>query len=1110
MNKNIHNKSALILHLKEIVGDRVFYRGREYFTENRVGTMSFAKAEAEMKIKISALIEGSESYQASIIFNLKSERFSFPNCSCPFSLGECKHATALGLKFIEFYQENMRLDPGNRKKLFENLIEKNDQKAPDAARKNEKPREYFASKYYLVLDTQYSPSLEIFENGGSRFNTRAVRPQSILYRELNNLSDFQQKFLMFLDGVKFWQDEAVDWERIFSAAEQLGLKIFVKRGGEIEELKFSEKPKKIKAQIFSRENKDFFWKEEMTQDDVVLKLLGDFSSDDSCIFAGKSTLFRIRKNILETHQLTGDLYQIIWRMLRESINFYNTYKNYHRKDLYNFSWEMNLLDSEILNINKIITDAKSSFDLKTEFTENFEIVSHAKFRPLILVDHDSQKQTLQLWVLADYGFVKIDVAQLVSVSSKHGHTSFNKKYFKNRENYHLEIQDAQINYAPIQQQEELAIFKEFYNSEKLGFSKKLKCVKNSAKQIDDFYKNYWPNILTLGYEIEYLRDKFDFIEEEFRADFKVDFDADNDWLSFDVECFGGDNKVTLQDLRKYLRNKEDFMRISDGRMLKVSNRKELEKFILMLESFHEKEKGKFEGKIYHAAQLNDIFSSSPYYNTQLAEGFTQFISEAHSGRVMEKVAAPEKINKILRHYQREGLNWFYFLRKYRFAGILADDMGLGKTLQALTLANMTMMPGKPSIVICPKTLLFNWQEEANKFFPEMKTLIVEGNPKGRKEKISSLKNYDLVITSYSAIKKDYEVYEKQQLIFNYCFLDEAQFVKNHKTQNAQTVKKIRADYRIALTGTPLENSVSEIWSIFDFLMPGFLGRHATFVKKYQTPIMKQSDGEMLSELGKRIECFMLRRTKAEVLKELPAKIEQVVYCEMEDEQNILYQEILASVRNDISKVVEEKGFAKSQIHILAGLTKLRQVCNHPVLLLKDKDYAKYASAKLNVFEELVSEIVSSGRKVLVFSQFTQMLGILEEVLKKNNIDYAYLSGKTNNRGQLVNEFNASDKKKVFLISLKAGGTGLNLTSADNVIIFDPWWNPSVENQAIDRTHRIGQKKSVNVYRFISRGTIEEKILNLQAKKKVLFDNLIGENSELFKKLTWDDVRGLFE
>jgi len=437
-------------------------------------------------------------------------------------------------------------------------------------------------------------------------------------------------------------------------------------------------------------------------------------------------------------------------------------------------------------------------------------------------------------------------------------------------------------------------------------------------------------------------------------------------------------------------------------------------------------------------------------------------------------------------------------------------MGLGKTLQALLLIDMNREAGKPTIVVCPKTLLFNWQDEATKFFPKLKTLVVDGAPREREGKIKHAAEYDLVVTSFSALKKDADIYAAVALKFNYCIVDEAQYIKNQGTLSAKAVKKIDADYRIAMTGTPLENSISEIWSIFDFVMPGFLGNYSSFKARFENPIMKQSDAEALADLRGKISCFMLRRSKSAVLKELPPKVEQIAHCQLGDHQNILYQEILANTKKEIFDTVKEKGFAKSQIHILAALMKLRQVCNHPALLLKDVNYRKYESAKLDLFMELVDEVMASNRKVLVFSQFTSMLDILAKEMKAKKIEFNYLSGKTHNRKELVDDFNINPDKKVFLISLKAGGTGLNLVSADNVIIFDPWWNPSVENQAIDRAHRIGQKNSVNVYKLVTKGTIEEKILKLQEKKKFLFDNLVDESNDLFKKLTWDEVRELFD
>ena len=335
-------------------------------------------------------------------------------------------------------------------------------------------------------------------------------------------------------------------------------------------------------------------------------------------------------------------------------------------------------------------------------------------------------------------------------------------------------------------------------------------------------------------------------------------------------------------------------------------------------------------------------------------------------------------------------------------------------------------------------------------------------------------DYDLIILSYSTLKQDENYLLKTDRSFQYVVLDEAQFIKNQATKSAQVVKRLKADYRLALTGTPFENNVSEIWSIFDFLMPGFLGTHEQFFKRFHKPIMEESDQEALEQLRQKIQPFMLRRTKSEVLKELPAKIERVSACRLSDAQTILYQEILANVRSDIFATVERQGFKRSHIHILAALTKLRQVCNHPALLAKDIDWRRYESTKLDTCLELIQEAIDGKHKVLVFSQFTSMLDIVSEALKDQNVAHHYLSGKTRNRQQVIDDFNENPRIPVFLISLRAGGTGLNLTAADTVIIFDPWWNPSVEHQAVDRTHRIGQKRMVNVYRLLTLGTIEEK------------------------------------
>lgn len=477
--------------------------------------------------------------------------------------------------------------------------------------------------------------------------------------------------------------------------------------------------------------------------------------------------------------------------------------------------------------------------------------------------------------------------------------------------------------------------------------------------------------------------------------------------------------------------------------------------------------------------------------------YERFNDAANRKKLLEEAPIENELLMILRDYQVKGVNWIAFLREYGLGGVLADDMGLGKTLQVL--AALKMYKGKGvSIVICPKTLVYNWYEEIKKFTPGLKVLIPEGNTRQRKLQIEKAGDYDVLVTSYSLIRNDLDNY--LDFPFEFCILDEAQHIKNPDAGSTKSVKKLKAGTRLALTGTPVENSLLELWSVFDFLMPGFLGSRKEFNEEF---------GESPGLLLERVKPFILRRTKKEALSELPPKIEQVQYAAMEHEQFAMYLSILDSVRENVFETVEKDGFERSRIQVLAALTRLRQICNHPGLVNEKFLKHKNISAKLELFEELVNDCIESGHKILVFSQFTKMLAILADKLNENSIRFSYLDGSSDDRGSIIKEFSKDENIKVFLISLKAGGYGLNLTSADTVILFDPWWNPMVENQAIDRVYRLGQKKPVNVYRLITRGTIEEKMQVLKQRKQALFDAVIEETGEFIGKLAWEDIKQLF-
>ncbi len=467
------------------------------------------------------------------------------------------------------------------------------------------------------------------------------------------------------------------------------------------------------------------------------------------------------------------------------------------------------------------------------------------------------------------------------------------------------------------------------------------------------------------------------------------------------------------------------------------------------------------------------------------------------------------LESVLRPYQKQGVAWLAFLRQHRFGGILADDMGLGKTLQVLaflqSLASASPPgPPRPALVVCPTSLVFNWMHEAATFTPRLRALALDG-PR-RQSLFARIPEHDLVVTSYALLRRDADLYRSVE--FDTVVLDEAQHIKNRETQNAQAVKAMRAQQRLVLTGTPMENSVLDLWSIFDFLMPGYLGTAQDFRERYEQPIVKAKDSAVQSRLARRLQPFVLRRLKSQVAQDLPPRLEQISFCDLTDDQAAVYQELLAASRAQVTEAVGQQGLAKTRLLVLQALLRLRQACCDLRLLKLDGIPPAAASGKLDLFAELLDEILDGGHRALVFSQFTQMLALIRERLEAEQVPYCYLDGSTSNRAAVVQQFQSTSTIPLFLISLKAGGVGLNLTGADTVIHFDPWWNPAVEDQATDRAHRLGQTRVVTSYKLIARGTVEEKILHLQHRKRDLIKSVLGDESTFTDSLSWEDIQEL--
>jgi SNF2 family DNA or RNA helicase len=467
---------------------------------------------------------------------------------------------------------------------------------------------------------------------------------------------------------------------------------------------------------------------------------------------------------------------------------------------------------------------------------------------------------------------------------------------------------------------------------------------------------------------------------------------------------------------------------------------------------------------------------------------------------------PDGLQTDLRDYQREGLNWLQFLRVSRFGGVLADDMGLGKTVQTLAHLQLEHQEGrllKASLILAPTSLVWNWYEEAQRFTPELKVLVFHGSDRHRDD----FDDYDVVISTYGLIQRDKTRFLDYS--FYYLILDEAQSIKNSRTKTTQIVQQLQGQHRLCLTGTPLENHLGELWSLFHFLMPGLLGDVKQFRRFFRIPIEKHADVEKRELLVRRISPFMLRRTKNEVVRELPDKTEMTRMFDLTGAQRDLYETIRMAMEKKVRDAIASQGFGKSHIVLLDALLKLRQVCCDPRLLsMPEASMAHGSSVKLDSLMELLDNLVEEGRHVLVFSQFTSMLKLIEIELIARKYPYLQLTGQTKNRQAVVHDFQEG-KAPIFLISLKAGGIGLNLTKADTVIHYDPWWNPAVEDQATDRSHRIGQKNPVFVYKLIGAGTVEEVILQMQIKKRQLFEGILSSHITENMALTDADIAEFF-
>lgn len=601
------------------------------------------------------------------------------------------------------------------------------------------------------------------------------------------------------------------------------------------------------------------------------------------------------------------------------------------------------------------------------------------------------------------------------------------------------------------------------------------------------------NLLNLGFEVSQpeSRDKKYFVG---KAVIEVEVKENIDWFDIHAKIRFGDFEIPFKELRKLIVRKKVEFRLPNGEIAIIPEAWLTRYSDLFALSETEGKNEKPVLRKHHLALVKEL------EDTNLAKvHISERLRSLNSFTGIKNYDMPAGFSGELRPYQKAGYNWLRFLNDFRLGGVLADDMGLGKTVQTLTLLQAEKEAGRgTSLLVMPTSLIYNWEMEAAKFTPDLRILTYTGTQ--RNKDVKRFDKYDLILTSYGITRLDVEAIKN--FYFNYIILDESQVIKNPSSNTAQAVRELMSRQKLALTGTPLENTTLDLWSQMSFINPGLLGPQAYFKNEFLIPIEKKGDEARSKRLHTIIKPFMLRRHKSQVATELPEKVENVQYCEMTTSQEEKYEEAKAFYRGRILDLIDKEGIGNSRFMILEGLTKLRQLANHP--RMTDTSYTG-DSGKFEDITHMLANALTEDHKVLVFSQYVKHLELVKKFLKEQKIDFAYLDGSSTDRKEQVERFNKDPKLKLFLISIKAGGLGLNLTEADYVFILDPWWNPAVEAQAVDRAHRIGQKKKVFTYKFITRNTVEEKILELQKRKLKLTTELVTTEESIMKQLTREDI-----
>lgn len=1070
----------MLLNVKDIMActDRTTYkRGLEYYSQNRVLMYKVNDPDndfSEEFVNITSSVQGSNraAYIQDIDISCEfDDIFIEGSCSCPVS-HNCKHIVAVCLKYTsDLISRGVEQNGFKHRTPYSNVS--------------------LLDKWLVNLENSTSKSKKPTEN------LQAQRGEYFLTYRLDGKNSYDKGKLSFYKS-KFLKNGSIS------------------KGTKLD-------PYKVLHAYSNRELKNSI-------DEDILQMSRSFVESDYYNSDFKSLEgslgYIIIKKLLATQRCYFDTNQEPLRLDEESFKVTYNFKLY--KDEYS-------LKSNIDKKEYRVIETSPPFLIDTQENRLYELdIDIEIYKQLLLAPKIPKEQLSKVYAKVGTTLPSVELVTPKAIKIKRIDTkpipTLHLKYTKVDEGKNFNSFSIDFNYdkqiVKFHPQKELDSFYE--NEQKIEILRDLAYENSVREQIRDFgfdtqiqgsdlvviledknrqtqlkiWKDFLENGLEKLQEMGWLVE----MDEEFEMKFEpssevvVESDDKNDWfsLSFNLE-FNGVSQPIAPLVTTIINEFDSFevmpefinVEVEENHFVEIETKQIqpiIKTIIELLDKKDRDENLKISAYDAHLLEFmdDDVIWRGSREILELSKKLKNFEG-------IKDVVPPECLSSKLRDYQQEGLNWLNFLYEFKFAGILADDMGLGKTIQTLAHLSRLKEQGKltnPSLIVMPTSLIANWKNEAKKFTPNLRVLSLHGSD--RAERFDSIEEYDILLTTYPLIVRDQKKFN--ELNFIYIILDEAQKIKNHKTKMAIALKTFKSEYRLALSGTPIENHLGELWSIFSFLMPGFLDTMSFFKNYYQTPIEKEHNFERQNLLNRRIKPFMLRRTKERVAHELPAKSEIIKYTQFGDKQSKLYESIRVTMEKKVQEAVDAKGLASSHITILDALLKLRQVCCDPTLLKIEEAQKLQESAKLELLLDLVDELLEEGRKILLFSQFTSMLAIIEEKIAKKDIKYTKLTGSTRKREEAIEKF-TKGSADIFLISLKAGGVGLNLVEADTVIHYDPWWNPAVENQATDRAYRIGQKKAVFVYKLIVENTIEQKILEMQTKKQTLQDGIYDTKQE---------------